>query len=86
MPGTMSDLLCQTCSRPIPDLSRVHLGRCGACYMRWWRAGNRHKHRLCQTCGRTFETTRTDARTCSSACRQRAYRQRKALTAPATPP
>ena len=32
--------------------------------------------RECEQCSETFEPTRSDARYCSSACRQRAYRQR----------
>src|SRR5262249_3300269 len=31
----------------------------------------------CETCNREFTARRVDARYCSSACRQRAYRQRK---------
>lgn len=32
----------------------------------------------CATCGGTYERSRTDARYCSSACRQKAYRERRA--------
>ena len=32
--------------------------------------------RPCETCGRSFTPSRADARACSSACRQQAYRQR----------
>lgn len=32
----------------------------------------------CDGCGQTFSAIRSDARYCSSACRQRAYRQRRA--------
>jgi hypothetical protein len=32
----------------------------------------------CETCGETFTPIRADANYCSNACRQRAYRQRKA--------
>ena len=32
--------------------------------------------RRCRTCGELFGHTRSDAAYCSSACRQRAYRQR----------
>jgi hypothetical protein len=32
--------------------------------------------RACETCGTTFTPTRSDGRYCSSACRQKAYRQR----------
>lgn len=34
----------------------------------------------CSTCGETFTPARSDARYCSSACRQRGYRQRKGTT------
>jgi hypothetical protein len=34
--------------------------------------------RMCATCARFFRPTRRDARYCSSRCRQRAYRKRKA--------
>src|SRR5262249_7721198 len=30
----------------------------------------------CQMCGETFEPTRTDAKFCSAACKQKAYRKR----------
>jgi hypothetical protein len=32
----------------------------------------------CESCGKRFTPTRSDAKTCSSACRQRAYRARRA--------
>jgi hypothetical protein len=35
----------------------------------------------CRTCGRSFAPRRSDARTCSPACRQKAYRERAAVTA-----
>jgi hypothetical protein len=37
--------------------------------------------RQCDSCGETFEPSRTDARYCSNACRQRAHRRRTAVTA-----
>lgn len=33
--------------------------------------------RICDQCGRAFESTKPSARYCSGACRQRAYRLRK---------
>ncbi len=36
----------------------------------------------CETCGDQFRPKRTDARYCSSACRQKAYRRRSAGRAP----
>jgi hypothetical protein len=43
-----------------------------------WRAPRDWTYRglRCCLCGREFEATRIDARWCSGACRQRAYRQR----------
>jgi hypothetical protein len=35
----------------------------------------------CDQCGRYFEPSRSDARYCSSPCRQKAYRQRQAIEA-----
>jgi hypothetical protein len=40
------------------------------------RRASRRPEALCQTCGQHFPPRRTGARFCSSACRQRAYRQR----------
>lgn len=39
------------------------------------------RHRLCSVCGEHFQPPRSDARTCSPACRQKAYRQRRATPA-----
>src|SRR4051794_23966160 len=36
----------------------------------------RHKQRICACCRRTFTVPRRDARYCSPACRQKAYRRR----------
>ena len=38
---------------------------------------------ICAICQRPFEADRSSARTCSSACRQRAYRHRRMATATA---
>jgi hypothetical protein len=53
-------------------------GLCDRCYARDFRAKRRHKERTCGTCGLRFETTRTDAKFCSVACRQRAHRKARA--------
>ena len=45
------------------------------------RADEREKVAQCERCGSSFTTTRTDARFCSNAHRQAAYRARKAVTA-----
>jgi hypothetical protein len=36
---------------------------------------------ICKSCGTAFKGTRTDAKYCSSKCRQQAYRQRQNVTA-----
>jgi hypothetical protein len=59
---------CETCE------SAVHVREARA------RRAKARGTRQCETCGETFEPTRTDARFCSSPCRQRAYRRRKAVT------
>src|SRR4051812_4915357 len=41
------------------------------------RAEARGYERSCEICGKAFIPTRSDARTCSSACRQKAYRSRR---------
>jgi hypothetical protein len=40
------------------------------------RTATREHERACEVCGRTFRSKRSDAKTCSDACRQRAYRLR----------
>jgi hypothetical protein len=50
------------------------LGYCEVCGARKRRAALRHKTRTCIVCKAAFTTTRTDAKFCSSACRQRRYR------------
>ncbi len=39
----------------------------------------RRRTRECEVCGETFTPPRSDAKTCSPACRQKAYRRRRAL-------
>jgi hypothetical protein len=51
-------------------------GYCQACYARQLRRRHRHKQRTCAGCQATFTTTRTDARFCSNACRQKEHRRR----------
>ena len=68
---------CKTCKRPVYYAKRTNLPRyCSpACH---------HAARLvrpiavvCTVCGKAFIAPRIDARTCSPACRQKAYRQRQ---------
>ena len=44
------------------------------CYHRAWRSSHRMKTRTCEVCRRGFQSTRRDARFCSSACRQKHHR------------
>jgi hypothetical protein len=59
----------------------------GRLYARRWRARQRKAAEgrpppvvRCAVCGRDFNPPRKDARTCSPACRQKAYRRRKGVT------
>lgn len=82
---------CENCGRPVHQEynRRIYLYTfcCSTCERAVRVAEARERRtdardtRQCRTCGETFEPTRTDARFCSSACRQRAYRRRKAVTA-----
>jgi predicted nucleic acid-binding Zn ribbon protein len=42
------------------------------------------RQRTCEVCGKEFTAARLDAKTCSSACRQKAYRERLRASAPTT--
>jgi hypothetical protein len=63
--GTSRAYCCDACAHAA-DLKRRRSRR------RTW-----HPKQTCATCGAAFTPTRSDARYCSPACRQRAYRQRK---------
>jgi hypothetical protein len=81
---------CENCGRPVhqQDGQRWHLRTfcCSTCERAVRVTAAREQRsdargtRKCKTCGETFEPTRTDARYCTPACRQRAYRGRKAVT------
>ena len=43
------------------------------------RRGRTRREGACRTCGQRFTATRPDARYCSPACRQQAYRERNSL-------
>ena len=79
---------CERCGRPVifHAVRRIPLHAvCGdACRyaLRLTQArappGSRQRPQVvCMTCGRSFPPTRADARFCSAACRQQAYRQRQ---------
>ena len=50
-----------------------------------WRRAQERKDRTCQTCGNTFTPKRSDAKFCSNACRQKAYRENVTDTARCQP-
>jgi hypothetical protein len=66
--------VCMDCGEHSVDIWRR---RCPRCYYRYMRAVRRHKQHQCVHCRATFTTTRRDARYCSSACRLKAYRERR---------
>lgn len=69
---------CSDCLKPFP-LNAVK-GRCARCYARHLRASKRVKALTCERCRGSFRSTRSDARFCSSACRQCAFRALTAAT------
>jgi hypothetical protein len=81
---------CEGCGRPVHQEASYRSHRrtfcCEACERTARSTAARERRadargtRQCETCGETFEPTRTNARFCSSPCRQRAYRQRIAVT------
>jgi hypothetical protein len=80
----MTDWVCPSCQRAFTLGQRWHRSPhgykdvCSACYWRARRATEHHKTHRCQACECAFTTTRTDARYCSSRCRQNAHRMRAA--------
>jgi hypothetical protein len=77
----MSDLDARTCLHCgyVSAYPGFHMtcGLCDRCYARDFRAKRRHKQRTCAACEVVFTTTRVDAKFCSAACRQKAYRAAK---------
>jgi hypothetical protein len=82
---------CAGCGRPVHQYmnqQRTHVVCCEACARIARLAARRQQRteargpRQCEneSCGETFEPTRTDGRFCSSRCRQQAYRKRKGVT------
>ena len=78
--------LCVRCERPmVYRLTPSELGRtfcsdtCGRAYHNQLRKEKRAEGRqkVCKICGKDFTAAREDTKTCSPACRQKAYRQRK---------
>ena len=69
-------ITCKGCGLPmlVPEWMRSERTCSTRCAQRELRFRRRHKKRMCGTCGLRFETTRIDAKFCSGACRQMAYR------------
>jgi hypothetical protein len=65
---------CEWCERPL--LGDYYCST--ECEHEAWKARRRveHQPRQCDRCGETFTPTRADARYCTGACRQAAYRER----------
>jgi hypothetical protein len=77
---------CEGCGRPVyyrPSYRRRRHVLCSArgawlaASKRRTAAGAAARRKACAVCGTVFDAPRRDAVTCSAACRQRAYRQRK---------
>jgi hypothetical protein len=79
---------CGHCGRPVFPAeyrrSRAERAYCSPeCKKRFWAEQARlwrteaREHKTCPVCGGLFDGTRKDQVTCSPACRQKAYRQRK---------
>ena len=80
-----SALRCEGCRRPVHDLEWRPRASCFCserCAAVARAARARHERRLarssrsCERCGQTFEPKRADAKFCSVACKQAAYRRR----------
>jgi hypothetical protein len=76
---------CEACGRPVVDTGYLppdHTACGSPCReeARKVRRRAQHDEQACATCGKPFTPTRADAAYCSSACRQRAYRERKGVT------
>jgi predicted nucleic acid-binding Zn ribbon protein len=71
---------CESCSRPIFKGGRGwHFFCCEQCEVTYYNHQRRRpkEQKRCEVCSDTFTATRSDQKTCSGACRQKAYRRRK---------
>jgi hypothetical protein len=62
---------------------RLHLFCGDRCRSRYYsrlrsKRAARAREKVCEVCGEEFTATRRDAKTCSPACKQKAYRRRRA--------
>ena len=82
---------CNGCGRPVTNLHDIqrrlkHPFCCEKCRAKAYRISRRAKtaearEKECPVCGEAFTAERSDAVTCSPACRQKAYRRRAASAA-----
>ncbi len=79
---------CEVCGRGVVWLYRPHWRRHRCCSDRCSarrynrprdEASAQAREKVCGVCGEAFTATRADAKTCSPACRQKAYRLRRPL-------
>jgi hypothetical protein len=70
---------CLTCGRPLRLYQPIHMSEQVCCSARNERNRLRrhvkHQPMRCLVCGKSFMPRRTDAQTCSNACRQRLFRR-----------
>ncbi len=86
-------LPCYWCERPVAMDHELFASRnrsgifcCDRCRSKWHNRRNsairkrqrqRYLAKTCEVCGEEFTATRVDTKTCSPACKQKGYRQRK---------
>lgn len=79
---------CDTCERPVVwkssrrDYYRRHVFCSERCQWSYYNTARNERaaharEKVCEVCNETFTAARRDAKTCSSACKQKAYRRRK---------
>jgi hypothetical protein len=79
---------CQGCGRgviyQVNLRRRIHVFCCDHCesVYRWRLKKTQREIPSCETCNQPFSSKRADAKHCSPACKQKAYRQRKVQTRP----
>jgi|SRR5829696_7328005 len=77
---------CETCGRTVFKKPRYHRQHffCGrTCEEAYWNRKRSWRkpvsQKTCEVCAKQFSAKRTDAKTCSSACKQKAYRTRNKI-------
>jgi hypothetical protein len=75
---------CGACSRTVfkkTRYTRRHFFCSRKCEQAYWSLRRRKEmsEKTCEVCSKGFTAKRSDAKTCSAACKQKAYRQRKKI-------